>query len=74
LTVPGEAPIAAEHLELRSGLVAQHLVHRAGLPPTLMAMPAPPVTKASPILTPVSPTALALATRVSSAFKGSKVV
>ena len=33
------------------------------VPPTLMAMPAPPVTKARPILTPVSPTALALATR-----------
>ena len=36
------------------------------VPPTLMAMPTPPVTKASPTLTPVSPMAFAVASRVSS--------
>jgi hypothetical protein len=44
------------------------------VPPTLMAIPAPPVTKASPALVVVSPIALAVASRVSSASSGGNLV
>ncbi len=44
------------------------------VPPALMAMPAGPATKLKPTLTPVSPTALAVASRFSSALSGGKLV